>query len=508
MKIKLTQPAILAFAALMPGCNTSDQNKGEDQNKEQYQNIVFIIGDDHANHVMGVYGNDVVRTPNLDEMAQQGTWFTRAYCNSTICSASRQSILTGRYPHATGVNLLSTPFPEEQVTIADHLSEHGYVTGVVGKTHFNNDLSHGFMEVLGKDYGDFLSEADQPPLPDSTRVRPPWSNHAPPEEWLNAESATSGRFDEFDQGTFYANTAIDFIERNKDSKFCLWVGFHEPHAPFNFPVEYQGYYNPVSRLPYPQGTPEDDKHVPEIFRDMQKQDELGVIRSYYTSVEYLDKNIGLITDAVDEMGLGENTLIVYIGDHGYMLHHHKRFEKHSMWEEAVNSPLIIRGFGENRKMDQMVEYIDLVPTLLDVIGVQSMPTAQGKSMLPLLEGETDHHRDHVFCEFLPDNKAMIRTPEWKLIYTTGKEDLALGYQTGNGAPGLHYRLYNMEEDPAETTNLSNSPGMQPVVDSLKTLMIQRFIKTHPKADELPADLSDDEKLAWFCEPLDVGHKGY
>ena len=507
--LKTVTISSLALSVSCDSGNPSGQSAEKDTaEQETYQNIVFIIGDDHANHALGIYGNEIVKTPNLDRLAKNGTYFTNAYCNSPICSASRQSILTGRYPHATGVNLLSTPFPEEQVTIADHLSAHGYITGVVGKTHFNNDLSHGFQEVLGKDYRQFLKTVNEPELADSIKVRPPWTNHAPAEEWLNAASATSGHIDKYDQGTYYATQAIDFIQRHQKEKFCLWIGFHEPHAPFNFPVEYRGKYNPVSQLPYPQGTPEDDAHVPEIFRDMKKQDELGVIRSYYTSVEYLDKNIGLITDAIKDLRLDNNTLVVYIGDHGYMLHHHKRFEKHSMWEEAVNSPLVFSGFGNNRDINELIEYIDLVPTLLDIIGVEPMPTAQGKSFLPLLNGKAENHRDYVFCEFLPDNKAMVRTANWKLIFTSGKKDLALGYQTGYGAPGLHYRLYDMQIDPKETHNLANDNSFKHIVDSLKVIMLDRFMQTHPEANKIQDDLSIDQKLSWFCEPLDVGHKGY
>jgi choline-sulfatase len=477
------------------------------ENSKDYRNIVFIIGDDHANHTLGCYGNDIIRTPNLDQLASKGVRFTRAYANSPICSASRQSILTGRYPHAAGVTLLSTPFPEEQLTIADHLVKHGYETAVIGKTHFNNNLSHGFKHVLGKDYKSYLDSVEPPPVPDSIMVRPAWNLKAPASEWLNAESATSGRWNKHDQGTYYANQTVKFINKYKDDKMCVWVGFHEPHSPFNFPIEYQGKYDP-DKLPLPTGSPEDNRWIPEIFRDLTEEQKRGIIRSYYTSVEYLDKNVGIILDGIKEAGIEDNTLIVYIGDHGYLLNHHKRFEKHSMWKEAVRSPLIINGFGEGRVIDEMVEYVDLVPTLLDIINVQSMNTVQGESMYPLLTGKTQHHKDFVFSEFIPDNKAMVCTERWKLIFTSGKKDLALGYQTGYGPSGLLYKLYDQRNDPRETTNLAKQKNYESVKDSLTNIMLQVFRETHPKADSIPKNLPVNKQLSKFCEPIDVGHKGY
>ncbi len=440
-------------------------------------------------------------------MAANGVRFTNAYANSPICSASRQSILTGRYPHAAGVTLLSTPFPEEQVTIADHLSALGYETAVVGKTHFNNDLSHGFKHVLGNDYKDFLKTVNEPPLPDTIKVRPKWNLRAPASEWLNAASATSGHWDEYDQGTYYANQTAEFINKNKDNKFCIWIGFHEPHSPFNFPVEYQGKYNPDS-LPFPLGSPEDDRWIPEAFRNLTEEEKRGIIRSYYTSVEYLDKNVGIILDGIKKAGIEDNTLVVYIGDHGYLLHHHKRFEKHTMWEEAVASPLIIKGFGQGKVINEMVEFVDIVPTLLDIIREKPMNTTQGKSFSPLLTGKQENHRDMVFSEYIPDNKAMVRTDRWKLIFTSGKKDLALGYATGYDPSGLLYKLYDQHKDPKETTNLAYEPEYKHLVDSLRKEMLRIFRETHPKADSIPDNLPVDEQLTLFCEPVDVGHKGY
>ncbi len=507
--MKNIKPIILCSTAIIAGCQGNQQTDKEKTGTISYKNIVFIISDDHAAGVLGCYGNDIVRTPNLDRLAAQGVRFTNAYVNEPICSASRQSILTGRYPHAAGVTLLSTPFPEEQVTLADHLSKHGYQTGLFGKTHFNNDFHHGFETLIeDDDFSRYIDTIDEPPLHDTVKVMPTWKPfRTPAAEWLNADAATSGHHDEFDKGTFFAKEAIRFIEKNKDKKFLAWVAFREPHSPFNFPVEYQGSYDPEN-MPLPETSPEDDRWVPEVFKDLTMEERKGIISAYYTSVEYMDKNVGLILDALEENGLNKNTLVVYLGDHGYLLNDHKRFEKHMMWEPAVQTPLIFSNFGKGRVINELTECVDLVPTMLDIIGVDPMPTVQGKSLLPLLEKETEKHRDFVFSEYIPDNKAMIRTEKWKYIFTTGKKDLALGYQTGNGAPGLTHRLYDQVNDPYEKNNLAGLPKYKPLIDSLKKIMLDKFIETHPKADELPDTLSIDQKLVWFCEPVDVGHKGY
>ena len=122
-----------------------------------FRNVVFIIGDDHSTEVLGAYGNKIVKTPNLDKMAQRGVLFSHAYVNSPVCSPSRQSMITGKYPHASGVSLLSTPFPEEQISIADYLTPLGYRTAIIGKNHFNSNSNHGFeYKIEKKDYLNYI----------------------------------------------------------------------------------------------------------------------------------------------------------------------------------------------------------------------------------------------------------------------------------------------------------------------------------------------------------------
>lgn len=470
------------------------------------QNVIVIVGDDHATGVLGSLGNRIIRTPNLDRLSTEGILFTNAFANSPLCSASRQSLLTGKYPHAAGVTLLTTSFPEEQITLADHLKQYGFKSAIIGKNHFNNTQNHGFdVKVERKDYFSFLEEHPPRQVSDSIRVRPPWrpfQDHA--RIWLNADALPSDKYDEESIGVFYVKKALEFIENNKDQRFLLWLGFHEPHSPFNFPPEFRGKYQPDD-MPLPEGSPEDDEFIPIVFKDLTEKERRGIVSAYYSSVEYLDKNVGLLLDGLEEAGLKENTLVVYLGDHGYLLNDHKRFEKHMMWEEAVKAPLIIRAGHTEPVMatrNEMVEFVDVAPTITSLLGVDALEDSQGRSLEPFFENTEVDFRDVVFSEFLADNKAMVRTEKWKYIFTSGKHDLAQGYATGNPPTGIRHRLYDLERDPHEMHDVSSDPANNDILSKLQSEMIRIFKETHPHAAQLPEGLSVEEILAWFCEPPD------
>ncbi len=457
---------------------------------------------------MGCYGNEIIRTPNLDALAGSGMRFDRAYANAPMCSASRQSLITGKYPHASGVTLLRTSFPEEQVTLAEHLKQYNFRTALIGKSHFNNNLPHGFDLLVSRaDHNAYVAELPASEIPQDVDVRPPWrpfQDHA--RTWLNADMLPGPNFDRHSMGTYFVDRAISFLEEEQADPFFLVLSFHEPHSPFNFPVEYAGKYNPAD-MPLPAGGPEDDRWIPAVFKDLTEEERRGIIASYYTSVEYMDKNIGLMIDHLERAGLMDETMIVYLGDHGYLLNDHKRFEKHMMWEPAVRAPLLVKAgdaFTAGASTDAMTEFVDIVPTVLDVLGLPAMEENQGRSFKPILAGESDVHKDYVFAEFLADNKAMVRTRDWKYVFTSGKRDLGQGYATGNPPPGVVHRLYYLPEDPDEQQNVAGLRSFADKLAELQQLMLDHFKRTHPKSNELPAGLSMDEALSWFCEPPDVG----
>ena len=506
-----TTCTLLSLLVFGIACDGTDRIKDPDS---PIRNVLFISADDHAAHALGCYGNELIRTPNLDRLAARGARFTHAYTNAPLCTPSRQSLITGRYPHASGVTLLQTPLAEEQVTIADYLKERGFQTGAVGKMHFNSQLKHGFdYRIDGADHDAYLEQKPPRKIPEGTPVKPHWNPlHDPARLYLNADTlpgngyprATNwerqGYYDDDFVGTYFVNRAADFIRENRKNRFCLWLSFYEPHAPYNFPVEYAGKFDP-SDMPLPEMGPDDDRWVPAVFRELNEEQKRGIIASYYTSVEYLDVNVGRILRVLEEEGLDRDTLVVYVGDHGYLLGHHGAFEKQTMWDEALRIPMIVRDPRlEPSTVTALVEMLDLVPTILDTLGVDPMPTAQGRTLVPLLRGETDRHRDFIFSQYHADNLAGVRTERWKYMFTTGAHDLSFLFPTGYGPSGRHQRLFDLRQDPAEFTNLAADPQHKAVLEDLQLKMESVFLETDPRAARLPEGLSIEERLEWFLEP--------
>src|SRR5947209_7129917 len=179
------------------------------------------------------------------------------------------------------------------------------------------------------------------------------------------------------------------------------VSFYEPHSPFRFPVGYRGRHKPEN-FPVPKPGPEDDAQIPRVFRDLTDRDKQGISAAYYTSVEFLDKNVGLVLEALERSGHARDTLVIYTGDHGYLLGQHGRFEKHCCYEPAVRAPLLVRFPGHVRPRQStpaLVEFIDIVPTVLAYCGVPAPAAVQGKSLAPVLEGKAREHRQWVIAEY-------------------------------------------------------------------------------------------------------------
>ena len=285
----------------------------------------------------------------------------------------------------------------------------------------------------------------------------------------------------------------------------MWVSFNEPHSPFNFPVEDRDAYDPAAFGIPPVGADDWDLS-PLIFRDLSHDERRGITAAYYTSVAYLDRNIGRVLRGLEELGLAEDTLVVYTADHGYCLGHHARFEKHSLYDEPMRTPLLMRfpsGFRGGRVVDAMTESVDIASTVLETLGVEALPVNHGRSLKPLLDGAARSHRDVIFSEYLENEEAAVRTEDWKLIFCSGKRERTDGYLTHNPTPGRYLRLYHLKHDPKELYNHADDPAYSPVVETLKRYLLTRFLTTHPDAPRLPVGLSVDERLEWFVRPRDA-----
>lgn len=471
-------------------------------------NLLYIIADDHAGYVLGAHGNALAETPNLDRLAGEGTRFARHYCNSPVCTPSRQSLLTGQLPHAAGVTVLKTPLSSDQPTVAKQLRSAGYRTGVIGKMHFNQPGRpglHGFdyCQTEQEVQRGWLAAVKPTPLPEGVRAKPAWKPFQDPARiWLNAGKLPFARVEAEMKSLYQLRLADEFMGAHQAQPFALWLSFQEPHSPYDFPVEDRDHFNP-RRFPVPPVGPEDQGQIPLIFRDLSPDEKQGIIASYYTSVRFLDRNVGRALDLLKKHGLEGNTLVVYLADHGYSLGQHGRFEKHCGYTPALHVPLMMRWPGRIRKgvVNELTEHIDLPHTLTDLLGVEALPLRHGQSLRPYLEGKPVKARDHVFSTYLENEECFVMDGKWKLIFGSGKRVRTDGYETENPKPGRYVKLFDLRKDPGEFTNLAAAHA--PEVARLEGLMLARYRATHPEAASEPARLSREESLEWYGRPRDA-----
>jgi arylsulfatase A-like enzyme len=472
-------------------------------------NFLFLIADDHAGYVMGCSRNPLAETPHLDALASQGTRFASHFCNQPVCTPSRQSLLTGQMPSSAGVTVLRTPLDPSKPTLARQFQKAGYTTGVIGKMHFNmpgRPGLHGFDYCLTEDHLNrhMQQRGIERPVPSGVRVKPQWRPFRDPARiWLNAEKLPYPRHDADMKGTVQAGLACRFLEENKDKPFALWVSFHEPHSPYDFPVEDASHFTP-ERFPVPRTGPEDAWQVPLIFRDLTGGEKRGIAAAYYTSVRFLDRNLGIVLNRLRELNLEEETLVVYLADHGYCLGQHGRFEKHCGYDPALHVPLILRWPGRIRQgaVSEMTEHIDVAPTILDLMDLDPLPVQHGVSLRPYLEGKRARPRGHVFSQYLENEEVFLRTDRWKYIYCSGKRARTDGYETENPTPGRYHRLYDRKADPGEFTDVAAKNPR--VVATLQNLILNRYRSSHPEAGNEPPSASREDALDFYVRPRDGG----
>ncbi len=477
-------------------------------------NFLFILADDHAGYVLGCDGNRLATTPNLDRLAGEGTRFRAHHCNSPVCTPSRQSFLTGQLPHAAGVTLLGTPLAADKPTLAKQFQKAGYQTAVFGKMHFNRAAEpglHGFDVMLteGEITKAWNAEVKPRPVPAEIRTKPaawrPFQN--PARVWLNADKLPFARNDAEMRGTYIGRRVSQYLEENRAKPFALWASFQEPHSPFDFPLEDRALFH-EKRFEPPRVGPEDAWQVPLIFRDLSAEDQRGIIAAYYTSVAFLDRNIGRVLDTLRRLNLEENTYVIYMADHGYDLGQHGRFEKHCGYDPALRVPLMMRCPGRIRRgvVADLTEHVDVSATICDMMGLNPLPVMHGHSLRPYLEGRRmERRRDHIFSEYLENEEAFLRTGEWKYIFCSGRRERTDGYKTAQPAPGRYRRLYDLKHDPGEFTDVAAKHPQ--LVGKFEGLMLERFRSTHPEREHEPQRLSRAEALEFYLRPRDAAAAG-
>jgi arylsulfatase A-like enzyme len=468
-------------------------------------NLLLIIADDHRGGSLGTEGDPRKATPNLDRLAREGILFERAYCNSPLCTPSRQSLITGKLPHAVGVTQLTTRLSDDVLTMGEWLRDLDYRTAAIGKMHFNGPSAHGFTERI--DTADWASELRAHP-PRGGDHRRPWRPFQDPAAvWLNAARHSSGLPAESMQSAYFVDRALDSMKmKQQDGRpFALVVSFYDPHSPFNFPRGWRRQFRP-DQFPVPPVSERDREEQPAIFASLTPDEIRGINAAYFTSLAFVDSQVGRLVRGLDQMDLSARTLVVYIGDNGYMLGQHGRFEKHCFYEPAVRIPMILRWPGQlprDRRISGLVEMVDILPTVLHLLNLPAPPGMQGIDLEPLIRGKPGAMgHDFVFSEYLENEEAMVRSDRFKLIVGTGRRQRQDGYQTGKPLPGPYQRLFDLVDDPGEARDLGADPPHQAVKDDLLHKMYVRMVTTREGLEPIPIGLSRLEMIHWCLIPRD------
>jgi arylsulfatase len=430
--------------------------------KKEQPNILWICTDQQRYDTIHSLGNRHIRTPNIDKLVETGVAFTHAHCQSPICTPSRGSFLTGMYPSTVHACINGNDHWDEAAPlITKTLKDAGYDCGLAGKLHLASAMAHE-PELRPKDDG----------------YRRFWYSHSPHQgigkgnqytDWLESMGQDFNTLKKklgyipakWHQTTWCADRAIEFMKEKRSGPWLCSVNIYDPHGPFDPPQEYVDRFD-LDTLPEPLFRESDlaeQKRLAEVnFQGKAKQPTYPeaklTIAKYWAQIELIDENVGRMMEALEATGQRENTIVIFMSDHGEMAGDHGLNKKGCrFYEGLVRVPLIFswpRRFQQGLQSEALVELVDIAPTLLELTGLPVPETMQGKTLLPILEGKADpqQHREFVRCVYYkvldgPESYAtMIRTREYKLVNYHGME-------TG--------QLFDLEKDPGEFENRWNDP---------------------------------------------------
>lgn len=436
-----------------------------------HPNILFIAVDD-LNDWVGYLGGypGTVRTPNLDRLAARGVAFTNAHAQAPLCGPSRTSVMTGLRPSTTGVYGMieddsirgAAPVLDGVIFLPEYFGRHGYHTMGVGKLFHKHAPTGAFADSGGRQGGfgpkpkeRFVWEGD-PELPGYGRTSTDWGAYpAVDSQMIDHQSA---------------DWAIERLGKEYGQPFFLGVGFIRPHVPWYVPPEWLELYahDSITLPPYRSDDLDDVPTVGHRINDLPMMPSTewarqtgvwkDIVRAYLASVSFVDHQVGRLLDALEASPHAENTVIVLWSDHGYRLGEKGTFAKHALWEEATRVPLIIVPSRHPRprpsEVAAPVELLDVYPTLLELAGLPANPATEGRSLVPLMNG--DNAPDgYALTTYGRDNHA-VRTRHYRYIrYEDGGEE-----------------LYDHRTDPHEWYNLLAGGGapVQRIRDSLRQLL--------------------------------------
>jgi len=443
-------------------------------------NVLWLISDQHRPDVSGFGGNPQAATPQLDQLASEGTVISDVYCQVPLCVPARQSLLTARYAHDHGTFRNWETFPTGQVTIAKLLASAGYETALIGKSHCNID---GFSFV--KPHNEILDVLKQEQsglrLPGSSYYRAENCPYPASLAQMNPQTL-AGEDDAFYMEEHVAAEAVQFLEAQRDATkpFFLWASFLNPHAPLFPPARFIEQFKDVE---LPSRAPLKPRQAKQLFRpdaahrkrgafDQLDAAELqGITRSYYACTAWMDACLAPILGALERLGLANDTLVVYTSDHGELLGDHGLLQKGSLYEGALRVPAILRLPGKiaaGRKAARVAEHLDLTRTVLDYAGVAPHESMAGRSLRRVLESEQDvEWDDRAISELIKgallngvqDRRSLsgsklqlsVRRDNWK-YFRYGDTERA---------------LFDLSQDPDELHNLIDDPERRVVARELE-----------------------------------------
>jgi len=447
--------------------------------KPKPKNVLFIAADDLDCRI-ACYGDPIAKTPNLDRLAKRGVMFRNSYCQYPYCNPSRASLMTGLRPDTTHVYDLVVNFRRDHpdvVTLPQLFRNNGYFVARVGKMYH-----YGVPREIGTDGKDDPQSWDykfNPVGRDRTEeskihllTRGAYTNTIGyAMAWLDMDSADEDQTD----GKGVTET-IRLLKEHKDKPFFIGMGFFRPHTPWIAPKKYYDMY-PLESIKLPKRDPASDKALPPIVREIHpddyglpEKDLKDCVRGYYACVSFVDAQVGRLLEAVDQLGLADDTLIVFWSDHGFLLGEHGQWMKQLLFDPSPHAPLIIydpSAKGNGTVCDRTVELLDVYPTVAECIGLTKPEHLQGRSLRPLLDAPSAAWDHPAFAQ-------VTRGPARKRVmgYSVHTEQFRYTEWDG-GKAGVE--LYDHKTDPDELHNLAADPAH---ADQRKELK-RRLQEIHP-----------------------------
>lgn len=419
-------------------------------------NVLLIVVDD-LNNALGCYGHPVVKSPNVDRLAARGVRFDRAYCNYPVCNASRTSFLSGRRPEATQV-FTNGVDPRLKLGadfefLPEYFRAHGYITKGVGKVPHTPEHATS----IRWDYYDDPGAITEDETKERKRNRTSSDKKTSDFRSLSDEQQPDG---------IAVRRAVQFLAEPRDRPLFLAVGLHRPHGPRVAPQKYFDLYRPETLPPLVE-PPGHAVGIPKIATPPQYEPDWSENKwrsewqTYYACVTFMDAQVGVLLDAMDRLQLWENTIVIFLSDHGVHLGEHGGFwGKQSLMEESVRVPLIAYAPGRKAEVasPRLVELVDVFPTLTDLCGLPTQSGVEGTSFGPLLD---DPQRPWKKAAF-----AVVRRGKTTLGRNVCTEQFNF-IQWPDGA----LQLYDHQRDPKEYANLAADPQHAGTVETFQKMLL-------------------------------------